>query len=187
MTMATPTARSANLPPHAFGRGERSLRAIPGGGGPGGPGVVAPASRGGAEGADGAHGACEAPRREPAWLADLTERIDRSVEAIERMVARVGTLREDNSYLRTVTVDLREALEAERAEAGRRLVEQGRSISQQKRRTAEAERSADALAGMLCDLERQLSGRRADDGPAARRHATHEGTFREGERFRRAG
>ncbi len=105
----------------------------------------------------------EAGRREPSWLTDLTDQITRSVNAIERVAEHVSTMRDDNTHLRTVTADLREALEAERLESGRRLAEQGRSMSQQKRRAAEAERSADSLAGMLCDLERQLTSRRASE------------------------
>lgn len=157
--MATSTARPARPLPKVVPHGERLPR------------DASAVSIGAAE---------DSSRRDPAWLVDLTDRITRSVDAIERVVERVGTMREDNSYLRTVTASLRDALEAERTEAGRRLVEQGRSISQQKRRTAEAERSADALAGMLCDLEQQLSSRRGAV-PAAG-SPSYEGSFRQGER-----
>ena len=109
----------------------------------------------------------DAVRQQPAWLVDLTEQVTRSVFAIERMVQRVTTMREDNSYFRAMATDLREALDSERSESGRRLVEQGRTMTQHQRRAVEAERSADALAGMLCDLERQLTGRRTQGGRLA--------------------
>ena len=110
------------------------------------------------------HGPDDASRREPAWLVDLAKQVNRSVFAIERAVERASLLRDDNACLRATASSLQGMLQAERSESGRRLVAQGRSIRLEKSRTAAAERSADALAGILCDLERQLSTRRERDG-----------------------
>ncbi len=97
---------------------------------------------------------------EPDRLLVLKDDITRAVFTDERATDRVEAVRDDTVYLRLLAGNLRMELEMERSQAGRRLLAQGRSMSKQQRRTAAVETCADNLAGMLLDLEQQLTSDR---------------------------